>query len=379
MKSTAIFRQLTAIERILFVGGVDVRKKHKKSNFLWILSSVYNKFAVLWWMAFTLRTIATMLSIAKGNIALTQLKLTRKLLETTFFVLWFIMIKARQKITVLIRDLENIASSLDRKIIRSWIRYATVVIITVPLLGTIALNLSSEEEYCQAMLRYQSGNLITVSRGHNCLVWYILAPFCIMPPYILHTGVCITYIIFCYCFRNILNIHSKSGLEKKYINFKDYRYHLLTYDRIIKVLQDFEKVMSYPIFVAEINDFTGILFGLIALDPFKRLPHLSWSPTWIWVNVFVSLRALISFLCVCLTASSVTEASKNARNIQKEIMKRVTVPTIQEKSELLVFIKAHKTQPFKLSAGGFFYLNKSLVLTAVGSALTYSLLILQLT
>ncbi|GIX71347.1 hypothetical protein CEXT_183761 [Caerostris extrusa] len=38
----------------------------------------------------------------------------------------------------------------------------------------------------------------------------------------------------------------------------------------------------------------------------------------------------------------------------------------------------HQSSPFTLSAWGFFYFTKGLVLSAIGSALTYSLLMIQI-
>ncbi|GBL87152.1 hypothetical protein AVEN_270451-1 [Araneus ventricosus] len=273
--------------------------------------------------------------------------------------------------------MEYLLRRMNGKLHRLWIIISMVAIIANPVVGSLIAILPVTEKHCQMLLRYQVFSLIDVPASKSCMIWYVVGPISIVPPYVLCSGVSILYVIFCCCFRNLLHTHSKTGLEKEHISCKNFRNHLLTHDRAVKVLKDFQEVMSLPVFMIVVKDCAGIFFGFIALDPFGRISNPLLFKPWIWAAVFVSLTSSISFLSISLAAASVGEASKNASDVQQEMMKRVHASTLQDKVELFVFFKTHKTAPFNLSAGGVFCFTKGLVLAAIGSLLTYSLLLLQ--
>ncbi|GIY38332.1 uncharacterized protein CEXT_461671 [Caerostris extrusa] len=99
-----------------------------------------------------------------------------------------------------------------------------------------------------------------------------------------------------------------------------------------------------------------------------------------WLPIyFTSLVSLLSFLCVSLTASSVHEASKECKNVQEIMLKQVLASNRKEDFKTVtLLLVAHQSPPFILSAWGFFYFSKGLVLAALGSVMTYSLLIIQI-
>ncbi|GBM39027.1 hypothetical protein AVEN_265261-1 [Araneus ventricosus] len=257
----------------------------------------------------------------------------------------------REKISVLLQEMEYILRRCNGKLPRLWMIASVTAIIVVHVVGSLIVTFPVTETHCQLMLKYQAFRLINVTANNSCKI----------------------------CFRNLLNAHSKSGFQKPYINCKDFRDYLLTCDSIVKGLKDFENVMSLPVLVVVVNNYTELFFGFIVLDPFGRLSEPLWHKPWMWAASFVSLTALISFLGVSLAAASVGEATKNAGDVQQEMMKRIHAHTLHDKVELFIFFKTHKTEPFNLTAGGFFYFTKGFVFAAFGTILTYSLLLVQFT
>ncbi|GBN93589.1 hypothetical protein AVEN_273114-1, partial [Araneus ventricosus] len=328
--------QMYAIETMLFLVGLDVGKKQNKSSFISKLACTYQKFTVLWWVIFMLRVIAKLISSYKLDSSVMKERLIRNFFEGFFFALWYVMMRRRKEITILMHEIEFLARNLNGKINSSWITLATILIFPLALVGSLTVTLPVPEQYCQKMLISQSFGLVNTTESNSCKIWYILGPFDLIPKYVFCTAVCIFYITICLFFRNLLMSHSKLELEKYQLNLNGFRNCLLTYERIVKGLNDFEKVMSLPIFIMVMNDCIGMLLSFMVIDPFDQFSVTGWRRAYIWLNWFTSLRALISLLCVCLVASSVAEASKNAKNVQEEILKRVHTSTMQEKTELLL-------------------------------------------
>ncbi|GFY77209.1 uncharacterized protein TNIN_68881 [Trichonephila inaurata madagascariensis] len=124
----------------------------------------------------------------------------------------------------------------------------------------------------------------------------------------------------------------------------------------------------------------GLVYGLIKLDPFNNIPEekIRASTYW-WAIVFVSVRGVFSFLCISLAASRIHDASKNSKDIQEDILKRLyTSGEKKEIQESLLLNTSYNSPPFVLSAWNVFYLKRGVILSVTGSVMTYSLLIMQI-
>ncbi|GBL54683.1 hypothetical protein AVEN_178883-1 [Araneus ventricosus] len=367
-------REMSVIEGILVLVGLNVGKKLNRSNFISRLIYVYQKFTVLWWLAFILHVIATLIPSHDINFSIVEDRLFRNSLEVNLFAAWCVIIKRRKKITILMQGMQYLAQTLYVKTNSSWTTFATIFIITLFFAGSLTVTLLFPQQYCQRMLRSYSVGLIGASEVPSCKNGYIMGPIFTVPKYIFCTLVCILYVYICRFFKKFLISHSESVLEKEQLSCKEFRDYLLRHERIVKRVKDFENVMSLPIFFLVMNDCLEMIFGFVDLYPFDEFSVTAWKQNLIWFNLFTSLRALISFLCVSLAAASVASASDRAKNGQQEILKLVHASTVQEKIELLLFIKVHDCPPLVLSAGGCIYFTNSLIFTAFCSVLTYSLL-----
>ncbi|GIY63073.1 hypothetical protein CDAR_563911 [Caerostris darwini] len=125
-------------------------------------------------------------------------------------------------------------------------------------------------------------------------------------------------------------------------------------------------------------DLLGLFFGFIWID-ISKSPLNNWLRHY-WLSVyFTSLFSLVSFLCVSLTASSVHEVSKECKNVQEIMLKQLLASNRKKDFKTVsVLLVALQSPPFILSAWGFFFFTKGLVLVALGSVMTYSLLLIQI-
>ncbi|GFU47337.1 uncharacterized protein NPIL_82161 [Nephila pilipes] len=155
--------------------------------------------------------------------------------------------------------------------------------------------------------------------------------------------------------------------------------YLTKYESVIEVLKHFERILSYPIFLSEVCDLIGLFSGFTWFDKFTHEVIL-YRQRQHWFEIyFIPLRALVSFLCVSLAASSVHEAVRKCKDVQEKILKLVLdSKTMLNSKDIFHLLVAYQSPPFVLSAWGFFYFTKSLILVAFGSIMTYSLLIQQL-
>ncbi|GFR29230.1 uncharacterized protein TNCT_104431 [Trichonephila clavata] len=129
-----------------------------------------------------------------------------------------------------------------------------------------------------------------------------------------------------------------------------------------RILKTFEKTMSLPIFLIVSTDLMGLMYGLNKLDPFNNAPEeKKRASTYMFSILFASVRGFFSFLCISMAASSIHEASKNAKDVQEDILKRLYCSgEKKEIEESLLLNTLYHSPPFVLSAWNVFYFKKDL-------------------
>ncbi|GBN93618.1 hypothetical protein AVEN_236761-1 [Araneus ventricosus] len=88
-------------------------------------------------------------------------------------------------------------------------------------------------------------------------------------------------------------------------------------------MKSLEDIMSLPILITCVADFTGMFYGVVVLDPFHRLSARSWMKNFSLASFTVALRCLLSFVCVSLSAAHVHGASERDKKIQEEMIKKI--------------------------------------------------------
>ncbi|GIX71349.1 uncharacterized protein CEXT_183771 [Caerostris extrusa] len=115
------------------------------------------------------------------------------------------------------------------------------------------------------------------------------------------------------------------------------------------------------------------------MDPFQKTKNSYWMKSISLYVGFISMRALVSFVCVTSAASRIHEADRKAKEVQEAMLKNVLSSSEKNyRKELLLLFVVQNSKPFTLSAWGFFNFNKGVILSTIGSILTYSLLIEQI-
>ncbi|GFU47318.1 uncharacterized protein NPIL_82061 [Nephila pilipes] len=313
-------------------------------------------------------------------------KIARRSVDITAFFIWVIMSVRKRQIYQLLHDVQTLWNIPTKGIPKVWVITGMIMTIAVPFVAWMSMTIPFQDENdCKLIVENHSFRLDLANDGNNCETLLIAFFFRQFFVYTLRTAVTVIYVIICCSLRNILNTHSELGAKRVtnpnaeigYVYFKSY---LQTHERIVSVLKSFEKTMSLPIFLIASSDFMGVMYGVVSLDPFRNLPgYETHIIKYTYGITFISLRGIVSFLCISLAASVVHEASKNARDVQKDMLERILISG--EKSDIQKFVPFsifHSNPPFILSAWGVFHFSKGLYLSAFGAVLTYSLLIMQI-
>ncbi|GBN84440.1 hypothetical protein AVEN_224556-1 [Araneus ventricosus] len=178
-------------------------------------------------------------------------------------------------------------------------------------------------------------------------------------------------------------MHSETGAkllanQSPILDEKYFKRYLIEYDSVIEFLKSFEILMSFPVLFVQIYDCMSIFYGIVNLDPIKELSHNTLLEKYFIAIVYASSVCLVSFLCVSLSATSVHEASKRAKDVHERLFKRILASEQGIGREQLALLVVNYNSPaFTLSASGLYYFTKPMILAAVGSILTYSLLVMQ--
>ncbi|GIY63075.1 uncharacterized protein CDAR_563921 [Caerostris darwini] len=289
----------------------------------------------------------------------------------------------RKDLSDLFRKVCRLGDAFDIHISKMAVTIGEVLTLLMLIGGWLTKIVLYEECDCKVLLGYDVLNTFTLPEGYNCKLFYVITLFNNSFLNIMKTFLAVIYTLICHFLRTILKTHSNFGdritqKNKATINSVTIECYLQRYESLLKILKHFEKTLAFPIFLQQIVDLLGLFFGFIWID-ISKSPLNNWLRHY-WLSVyFKSLFSLISFLCVSLTASSVHEASKECKNVQ-EIMLKQLLATNRKKDfkTVSVLLVAHQSPPFILSAWGFFYFTKGLVLVALGSVMTYSLLLIQI-
>ncbi|GBN88080.1 hypothetical protein AVEN_257817-1 [Araneus ventricosus] len=379
--NTENFKSPSLLRNIMFLFGVDTDKNSRISSSKTAkLCSAYQRFMSVLWIIYFLHFVAiTFLYEIRSPVADFRESISRKFGDAIAFLLWLTLKSRCQRISDILNDILHLGSSLNVAFKQISDKIGALVAVGVPLTIWVSVFVELEERECKSVLTYFSFNYSYVGEGYNCKIAWIAMLSYQFATYTLRTCLAVLYVILCFHYNKLLHKLSKIPYKVSDISVhSSIRYHFITYESIIKALKSFENTMSLPIFLIEIGDCIAMFYCFVKMDPFHQSEERWFLKNYSLSGQFFALRAVLSFLCVSLAASRVHEACKNTKDIQEEMMKKIIVSDEKHKKEFLLLLVTHNSPPFTLSAWGFFYFDRGLILSAIGSILTYSLLILQL-
>ncbi|GFU47317.1 uncharacterized protein NPIL_82051 [Nephila pilipes] len=381
---------LSPIIKIMFICGLDITSvaKYENTKVTSKFKLFYQKLASMFWIIYPFYIIASIVTadILTDVLQSVNGKIARRSVDISAFFIWGIMSVRKKQVYRLLHDVETLRSITIKEIPKLWIITGMIIIIVVPFAAWMSMAIPfQDEKECKLIIVNYSFQLDLFNDGNNCHVLLIAFFFRQLFVFTLRTAVTVIYVIICCTLRNIFNTHSELGAKrvsnpKAEIGFVYFKSYVQTQEHMVSVLKSFEETMSLPIFLIVSSDFMGVMYGVVRLDPFNNLPNYeSRIIQYTSSIIFISLRGIVSFLCISLAASEVHEASKKASDVQKDMLKRILISG--EKSDIHKFVPFSifcSNPPFILSAGGVFKFCKGLYLSALGAVLTYSLLIMQI-
>ncbi|GFU47331.1 uncharacterized protein NPIL_82131 [Nephila pilipes] len=369
------------IKKIVLLFGLDIQYNIRRLR-TWNskLRMFYEKCVALLWFCFIVKSIVTFFSYDIDSGESVTAKVSRKLNDIIAFSVWAMLVMKRKNIFRLFKDIHALGIDLNVRLTSPILYVGLVTILAIPLFEWLFKTLPMQNDDCKILVKYYSVNIMSTQ---NCKPWYFIALFETFFSYTVRTFYAVTYIILCWALRRILNSHSsgKSDMVRNLsLSYDPHRFehYLVKNESIIQVLKYFEKTMSFPIFLIEIGDLFEMFLGLTWLNFRRKVTKDIWLLRYSIGTCFSAVRALVFFLCVSLAAASVHEGSEKCKDAQGIILKNAlySKPKVNTR-DIIHLLILHQTPTFKLSASGFFYFTKGLVLSAIGSVLTYSLLIIQ--
>ncbi|GFU47327.1 uncharacterized protein NPIL_82111 [Nephila pilipes] len=374
------FHLFFVITKVIFIFGLDIRNNEDNVK---RRQSFYQKILSLFWIFYFVHTIITIITDDIQHIPSINSIIARKSNDIIAFLIWSVMKTRENKIHNLLQHMNHLRSTSDIKLHTFWIWFSGGVIFTVPLLAWLSLILFLDEKNCQYLLMYYRLHLFNIPKGYKCRVSSVPLLFSHSTMYALRTSVTVLYISICCLLRSLLNRHSEMGTKKieKKTSAIDQKYcenYIDSYKHIIEISSTFEKVMSLPVFLITIGDCLGMVYGFLKFEESKG-PDGKYLINFRFGILYIALRSLVSFLSVTFFASSVHESSMHAKIVQQKLTEQLlTSRQKRDNKELLLLFLAQNNPPLTLSAGGFFNFTRNLVLSVLGTVLTYSLLMMQI-
>ncbi|GBM68848.1 hypothetical protein AVEN_126530-1 [Araneus ventricosus] len=284
----------------------------------------------------------------------------------------------------LLKGIYGLGINFNDKNRKLMLTVGLLTIIAVPLLTWCSLVLPFSENECQKIVPFYLLGFHLAADGQNCQV---LSTFMLLQHLLvisLRISLTVLYVILCHSLRYVLGLHSKTGvkmlgIETRSLDYNRFRNYLEEYESIINVLKSLEKCLSFPIFLVQMSDCISMFYGIVTIDPFKSISTDAYVRKYLPGVVFISLWSILSFLCASLAATSVHEASELNKDVQERMLKLILASGQKsDREELFLLFLNHNSPAFTLSSGGFFRFTKSMVCSAIGCILTYSLLMLQI-
>ncbi|KAF8786126.1 hypothetical protein HNY73_007888 [Argiope bruennichi] len=377
-------KSFVLIIKIMFLFGVDVKTDAKFPGYKFSKwRSAYQGFVALLWMLYFIYTALSVIIIDLPSVTRISEVLPRKSSDVLAFMIWCVLKTRKRKIYHLLCDIFYLSNNFKVKCRPLWLSFGPVIILGIPVLGWQALTWFFEEDDCRKLIPYLTFGFRYVREGQNCKVFSFATLLQVIASKSLKLAFTVLYIFLCCLIRKILITHSTAGvnifaIQAPMLDYKYFKRYLAGYDSIIEVLKSFERIMSLPILLVQLYDCMNIFYGIVNLDPIKELSQNNIIAKYFTGIVFVSSVSLTSFLCVCFAATNIHEASKRARDVQERIFKRIITsePGTGREQMVLLFLNCNNPA-FALSASGFFYFTKPMILAAIGSIVTYSLLVMQ--
>lgn len=169
-------------------------------------------------------------------------------------------------------------------------------------------------------------------------------------------------------YKKLLETHLKEKKVKKDVHF------LKDFFNIVKILQELKKALAYPTFILIIYglEMIFILF-YVTLVKKELISHLRY----ITRVVFNGICGFIMIMMYSVSCSMFSEQLIEIKNTATNFLNKYGENTLIPQNVIYCLKRIEKQDVVYISACGMFSINRQFILTAIGVALTYDLLIIN--
>ncbi|GFS43688.1 uncharacterized protein NPIL_421891 [Nephila pilipes] len=367
---------LSVLKNISLVFGVDFDIKARNTTsriFRW-----YQKLLIILWVFFCVHLVVSFYLYDLRYIHKLHTILARKITDMSSFVVWCCLFKRRHRINNSLSKLLHLVSEMKCFISSAVINIFSFMAIVIPIMGCVAILRDLKDSSCMRFLRYYTINIIPPSENRNCPRLY---PVMILYEVLRFEPVTILGVLFfllCLMSRRLLVQHVALGYKltienEVFICKSNIEHYFTRYQYIIDAFFSIDQELSFPVFVLQVNDLAGLFAFLVRFASYDP----KYVPSYIRAAIFAAVRAILSFFCVCGAAAAVHEADVKSKRHNEELWQRIVATGIKMKTEKSIILMVSNDKAFAFTSWGCFRFTKSFILSAVGSILTYSLLITQ--
>lgn len=360
--------QFRIISIIFSMFGVDIKGSNNLFN-KYVVNWILNKLAIFMHLYMFFRLVFETVCKKDRIILHGEYKryISIYILTLVNFIPWIIVNKSKKNIANLVEQVEQQIKNFQ---ITAWIPFDIFFIVSnsIMLFFSIAvIKNDSTNAYTSCMVEdpkqgkyyYMIISLNFVAESYTqtfigCIA-VLCATFCAM----------LQKVILKYVQENTQIIRSKNSSNNIVVS------RLLLYETLLKLLKSFECIMSVPMFFVTIFYSTGMFFALYQF--FKSVNEYNLMETFIYLS-----SDLLLFGILLMTAAKVNEADSLAKESNREMLRNLVITNISELDVKMNFLQEINKSSFSLNACGCFNFTRSLLLTAVGTILTYVLLCINI-
>lgn len=366
-------KYLMPISKIFKIFGIniDIHKSSGEDKLLWLCNKI--AILVLTVFSFSICYMSYPLLIMNGNGL--KMRISHILQNICVLLLWITIFHARYKISSLCNKIVSLENDLGMVQETNIVRFCIAWLITIYLASIfLAIYPYDEERYYKSLKHLFPGT----SYINNSGAFYAAVPLYIISKVYTHvfpTAFAVFYIILCERLQLILLKYVKKIREITFYKVKtdDFDQCWNRYSNIIMVLQYFELIMSFPVFIVAFMDAQGIFIGLLLcmtnIEQFESVTKPS--------IFFSNLQNLVNLCAILFYASGVNERDTLARRSNVQLLGRCSSVDILSLDKKINRLSASNEPPFVLTGWGFFKFTRTFILSALGCIMTYALLIIN--
>lgn len=363
------YEPLRVVSKILLLYGLDLTgspiNSRKKNILIWFgrtfVISVY-----IFVFFVNLRNFPT-----NAGTKVIMAELSKGVLDFNGIILWFVLNKAGKRIPDLIENVEKFSNYFDVK--------PSMNSQTFPMIWLILIQFGIPLHFLYAYDKKISKKFLTwffISRLNDVeiiCIYYCITFLYVSLAYTFPSCFVVLYLVLCNRVKNVIQYYSKKIVctHNHAIAHNSFFRCIGMYRSIITTLRSFDSIMSFAIFVVLSCNVLGIFFGLTFFLKVEAATNTR--------SIVVLLYNFVTFALITIFASKVNTSDAFAKQVNTEALQKTPLCTGSAELDIKVrFLDTGNESPFALSAWGFFHFTSSFFFVALGSIITYILLIINL-